>query len=209
MRKKRNALIQFNRHYILEASKQLFLEKGIEKTTVDDIAKLADCSKSTIYVYFKSKEEIFNYIVYEYMSVLRQGIEDSIQSSAEFIECYYAICRKMVDFRNQYPMYFESILAEISVQSEDFEQQPILKDIHRVGEEINSSLENFIRKAIEDGHLRSELDPLLTVFSLWGSICGIISLADKKRKYFESDLNLDKQKFLEYSFELLLSCLLK
>jgi AcrR family transcriptional regulator len=207
-KKKKEALIQFNRNNILETSKQLFLEKGIEKTTMDDIAKQADCSKSTIYVYFKSKDEIFNNIVHEYMVLLKEGIEESIHSFSDFKECYYSICKKMVQFQNQYPMYFESILAEISVQEEDFERQPILKDIYQAGEEINSSIEKFLQRGMDEKYVRADIQPSLTVFALWGSICGIISLADKKKDYFGTCLHTDKQIFLDYSFEMLLQSIL-
>ena len=65
--RKKEALEQFNRDNILGAAKELFESKGVEKTTMDDIAALADYSKSTIYVYFKSKEEIYNSIVEDYI----------------------------------------------------------------------------------------------------------------------------------------------
>ena len=40
--RKKEALEQFNRNNILSAAKELFETKGVENTTVDDIAKLAD-----------------------------------------------------------------------------------------------------------------------------------------------------------------------
>lgn len=207
-KQKKDALVQFNRNNILETSKQLFLKNGVDKTTMDDIAKQADCSKSTIYVYFKSKDEIFNTIVFEYMLLLKEGIDESIHSFPDFKECYYAICNKMVNFQNQYPMYFESILSEISVKEEDFEHQPILKAIYEVGEEINASIEKFLQRGIENKYVRDDIQPSLTVFALWASICGIISLADKKKQCFGTCLHTDRQTFLDYSFEMLLRSIL-
>ena len=55
---KKEKLAQFHRQNIMETAENLFAEKRIAQTTMDDIAKNADYSKSTIYVYFKSKEEI-------------------------------------------------------------------------------------------------------------------------------------------------------
>ena len=57
---KREKLKEFHRSNILEVAKKLFLENGFIQTTMDDIAKVADYSKSTLYVYFKSKEEIMH-----------------------------------------------------------------------------------------------------------------------------------------------------
>ena len=53
--RKKLALEQFNRDNILTAARELFETKGVQDTTMDDIALQADYSKSTIYVYFRSK----------------------------------------------------------------------------------------------------------------------------------------------------------
>jgi AcrR family transcriptional regulator len=46
------------REQILEAATRLFVDKGFENSSVDEIAKEAGLSKGTIYWYFKSKFEI-------------------------------------------------------------------------------------------------------------------------------------------------------
>ncbi|MEG0355665.1 MAG: TetR/AcrR family transcriptional regulator, partial [Lachnospiraceae bacterium] len=49
---------------ILDVSEQLFLEKGYEHTTIQDIINaLGDLSKGAIYHHFKSKEEIIIAVV--------------------------------------------------------------------------------------------------------------------------------------------------
>lgn len=60
---KKQALTEFHRGSILAAAERLFAEKGTEKTTMDDIAREAEYSKATLYVYFQSKEEIINAIL--------------------------------------------------------------------------------------------------------------------------------------------------
>ncbi|MEM7552065.1 MAG: TetR/AcrR family transcriptional regulator [Bacteroidota bacterium] len=44
---------------ILEAAKELFNRLGYTKTSVDDISKCLGMTKSSLYYYFKNKEEIF------------------------------------------------------------------------------------------------------------------------------------------------------
>jgi AcrR family transcriptional regulator len=77
-RKKKEALIQFNKEHILASAKKLFETRGIILTTVDEIAKEADCSKSTLYVYFKGKDDILNHIILEQMLLLKDTLKDSI-----------------------------------------------------------------------------------------------------------------------------------
>ncbi len=45
---------------ILNGAKKLFLEKGIEQTTIRNIADEIDYSVGTVYVYFKDKNAIFH-----------------------------------------------------------------------------------------------------------------------------------------------------
>ena len=51
------------KYRILAAAEQLFAHFGIKKTTMDEIAKKARMGKSTMYYYFKSKEEIFAEVI--------------------------------------------------------------------------------------------------------------------------------------------------
>ncbi|WHH58737.1 TetR/AcrR family transcriptional regulator [Petroclostridium sp. X23] len=53
------------RFSILNAAKELFLEKGFEMASMNMIAKKAGISKSNLYNYFPSKEDIF-YVLTEY-----------------------------------------------------------------------------------------------------------------------------------------------
>lgn len=52
---------------IIKTAKKLFRENGLEKTTVDDIAQHTGISKGSIYLDFKSKEDIFFSIIEEYL----------------------------------------------------------------------------------------------------------------------------------------------
>jgi AcrR family transcriptional regulator len=47
------------RQKILEAAKKLFMLKGYRSTTLEDIAKEVELSPATIYLYFRSKEELY------------------------------------------------------------------------------------------------------------------------------------------------------
>lgn len=48
------------RELILQAAKKLFVEKGIEQTTIRSIADAIDYSVGTVYVYFKNKDAILH-----------------------------------------------------------------------------------------------------------------------------------------------------
>lgn len=48
---------------IIAAAKQLFSQKGYDATRVNDIASVANVNKALIYYYFKSKQDILDYMV--------------------------------------------------------------------------------------------------------------------------------------------------
>ena len=51
------------REKLIDVARQLFAHKGVENTTMNDIATASDKGRRTIYTYFKSKTEIFNAVV--------------------------------------------------------------------------------------------------------------------------------------------------
>ena len=52
-----------NRNAILDASRELFARFGYKKTTMEDIAMALRKGKSSLYYYFKNKEEIFQAVI--------------------------------------------------------------------------------------------------------------------------------------------------
>jgi AcrR family transcriptional regulator len=199
---KKQQLAEFNANNILSAAKILFYEKGVVQTTMDDIAKKSEYSKSTIYTYFESKDEIFHYIVLEYFTLLKNGIEEALRTSTDFPESYFAICNTVAKFYSDYPMYFECVLGEIKI-SED-KSGAVLFKVHQVGEKINDMLEIYLKICRSNGSIREFDSPPQATFALWCAICGIISLANKKEKYIRYKMNASKEEFLQNGFELLL-----
>ena len=51
------------RDKLIEIARQLFAHKGIENTTMNDIASATDKGRRTIYTYFRSKRDIYNAVV--------------------------------------------------------------------------------------------------------------------------------------------------
>lgn len=56
-------MVKKTREKFIEVARQLFARKGVENTTMNDIAYASDKGRRTIYTYFKSKREIFNAVI--------------------------------------------------------------------------------------------------------------------------------------------------
>ena len=68
------------RKKIVITSGQIFSRYGFKKTTMDEIAKELKMGKSSVYYYFKSKEDIFEAVVLYEANVLRNELTKAIKS---------------------------------------------------------------------------------------------------------------------------------
>jgi AcrR family transcriptional regulator len=70
---------------LLKAAKQLFQLHGFRKVTIDDIAKAIGKARSSLYYYYKTKEEILDAVIAAEVRELMAAINDAINlaSSAE------------------------------------------------------------------------------------------------------------------------------
>jgi len=74
------------RKKIITISRQIFSRYGFRKTTMEEIAVALKMGKSTIYYYFKGKEEIFEAVVRYEANLLRNELTQSIKSVDSPIE---------------------------------------------------------------------------------------------------------------------------
>ncbi|MBM9616587.1 TetR/AcrR family transcriptional regulator [Desulfobulbus rhabdoformis] len=63
---------------LIKAAEKLFVEKGVEATTMNDIAQVAGFAKGTLYHYFKNKAEL--------LQVLREKFEEEVMVSIRALD---------------------------------------------------------------------------------------------------------------------------
>nr|WP_300091650.1 TetR/AcrR family transcriptional regulator [Sedimentibacter sp.] len=61
---------EVRRREILVAARELFVTKGYDQTSVNDILKIVDIAKGTFYYYFSSKEEVLEAII---LDIVEEG----------------------------------------------------------------------------------------------------------------------------------------
>jgi AcrR family transcriptional regulator len=205
---KKAALEQFHRDTISAVADRLFMEKGIEKTTMDDIAKEAEYSKATLYVYFKSKDEIFHYITLKGMQLLHDKFTKVLQMDDGAIDQYMSICEVLGEFCEKYPLYFKSMLEPIASDAESRMQSETLEAIYQTGEMLNGDIERLIQKGVEEEVFKKDLPCLTTGMVFWASISGIVSLAGNKQGYISQSMGMSREDFMNYGFKMILQSIL-
>lgn len=204
MESKKKRRIEYNKKCILDAAKELFKEYGVSKTTVDDIAYEADCSKATIYVYFKNKDDIYYHIVYEYLAKLCERVKQCFSDTEDHEKAYYSLCNVLVQFERKYPMYFEFVLGSISIEPEKMAELPVLRSVFEIGEELNKIVCAFLGMAKRSGFVREDINPLQATFVMWSSICGWITFCSNKQFYIKNSLSMQRDILLKNGFSMIL-----
>lgn len=192
-----------HREKIASAASVLFMQKGIEATSMDDIAKAAVYSKATLYVYFENKEEIVSILVRDSMKKLYSCISSALEQQETTKTRYELICRGLVQYQEEFPFYFNMVLDKINIDFENHEDLPEEKETYQVGEEINEKLRDFLIAGMEKGDLCKDLKIMPVIFGLWGMLSGLIRLAAEKEEYIKRTMGLSKSQFLENGFHML------
>jgi len=104
---------------ILDAAKVLFSRFGLKKTSIEEIAQHAGLGKGTVYLYFKSKDEIFSVLASGFASEFEKALDEALQISTSPMERLKAFIETRVSFFDrafkEYGATAESILeAEAS-----------------------------------------------------------------------------------------------
>jgi AcrR family transcriptional regulator len=77
---RRQVLTDLRRSEILTAAIKVFGKKGFAATCVDDVAAAADIAKGTLYLYFKSKQEIYATAVHMTVEQLQAMAEERLKT---------------------------------------------------------------------------------------------------------------------------------
>ena len=82
---------------IIQSAIECFSKYGLDRTRMDDVAQKADLSKGTLYLYFKSKEDLFYVICENNLKVLKEQLshifattkEDLVSNAEQFYENFH------------------------------------------------------------------------------------------------------------------------
>lgn len=196
---KRQALAEYHRGSILAAAERLFAEKGTEGTTMDDIAREAEYSKATLYVYFQSKEEIVGAILLNGLAMLKKRVGQAIDNNEDWYAAYDAVCQAILEFYAENPTAYEAVMAGGAGAMEAKGDQ----DVRRAIREFCKELAQFLEKGKAAGAVVGEQNATEMVMLFWASVSGMIRMADSGGMLLEQ-VGKTREEFLKDGFRLIL-----
>ena len=106
-------MVQKTREKLIEVARQLFAHKGIENTTMNDIANASEKGRRTIYTYFKNKKEIYNAVIEheseQMVSQLRDILSLSIspvEKLRRFLEIRFVVINDSVSHSEPFKLFW-------------------------------------------------------------------------------------------------------
>ena len=200
-RKRKERLTAFNRANIMKSASQLFKEKGVDGTTMDDIAKASEYSKTTIYGYFSNKEDLVNHIMYDGMALFKRKLCEEAKQSTDFEDFYKRFCQLLLKFHDEQPIYYEGIVWAIACV-ENVPTTDILQKVYLSGKEVSQIIEEKMALAIKAKEISLDAgDICSTVLFMWFCIMGILEKSTVKESYISAELNSTKQEFTALAFK--------
>jgi len=156
---------------ILQAAKKLFAEKGIEQTTIRNIANAIEYSVGTVYVYFRDKNEILHELHTQGFKQLG-GEMRVLFNVTDPMERLKAIGRVYLQFAIENQDMYE-LMFHMKEPMECLES--LHKEEWNEGKATFDVLRTTVNQCMEKGHFKGhQLEPL--AFAIWSTVHGIASL---------------------------------
>jgi len=109
---KTNGRKEARRQAIIEAAAQLFAELGYTACEMDRVAAKLKVAKGTLYLYFKSKEELFCACVDHAMLQMRAAVNKAAETAVDPLDKIPAAIRAYLTFFDEHPQYVELLIQE-------------------------------------------------------------------------------------------------
>lgn len=149
------------REQIIEAARKLFNKYGFKKVSMDEIARSAGVTKKTVYTYFSSKEELFNYFVQEELNNMKKVVEEIEKQNLNFYESIHQIIYKLLQYKNK-RQFIKVIVEEASVLKNPI----IVQSIKKIDTQIQNYILQKIKFAIDNNYIETE-DPEIVAFLIY------------------------------------------
>jgi AcrR family transcriptional regulator len=162
------------KNHILDKARELLLEKGLNATSINQIARRSELSIGAIYFYYKNKEEIFAALQVEGLELLHRTILETIDKKSTPEKKIRSIARVYLHFSEENKNYFDIINYFLTSPGTIF--SPVLKkEIDAHGNASIALLADTIREGIDKGQFK-KVDPRRRAIILWSTFNGVIQI---------------------------------
>lgn len=181
---------------IVDAAEQVFFSKGYEKATMDEIAEAAELSKGTLYLYYKTKEELYLAIAIRGNVILRKMAQEVLHDEMSGLEKIITITQAYFRFYEQQRPYFDALhFMDTSEMTHE-----AIQERHQAFERSENALyllRDVITQGMEDGSIRADVDPIKQALLVWGQALGVLQVMISKECMMVDVLKMQREDLME------------
>src|SRR6266852_5718382 len=137
---------------ILDAARCVFARKGYADTVVDDLAEQAGIGKGTLYLYFRSKSDVYLAALMEDARRLDELTRERMQAATTWDGKLRAFIQTKLDYLEANPDSARIYLAEF--RSMMLRGLPVPSELHRMIREAEGKIAQIIAAGIARGESR-------------------------------------------------------
>lgn len=171
---------------IVDAAAKSFSMFGYKATTMDQVARIANVGKGTIYTFFTNKEELFQEIMNRLILEMKKVAEQALQPNRKFFDNLNAVLEQLLEFREEHMLALK-LSQEVREIGTPMAQEGILQ----MERAIVGYIQEKVQRAIDKGEIK-RCDPKMTAFIMLKLYMALT--VDWKNRYEP----LDKHKVAEH-----------
>ena len=192
---------QQRKQEIIQAAEKVFYSMGLDQATMDDIAAKAELSKGTLYLYFRSKEDLFFEVARKAIGMLNTHTSKAVESSANAIEKLGAMGKATIAFMHSHPKHMQAIISIMG--SHTGEPELTSGDVQGIvyGESSVGLFMKVVEQGIRDNLIRKDIPAALIAHTLWMQMMSVIQFVSMEGPLIEM-LGLTTEEVFESHFQL-------
>lgn len=187
---------------ILEAAEKLFLQRGYDNTSIDDVAKEAGFTKRTLYQYFIGKEDLFYAVSLKAARLLTAAYEEALSQGKNALDKIRLANRIYLQFYREYPGLFR-LLNYTPSNPQNSEASPNFQELRKIDETRMRYYHEIVNQGKADGSINSELDIRKAVYFEFFTAFSLLSAVSASDPSMWKIMNLNEPDFLQFCFDLL------
>lgn len=176
------------RKMIVDAATKSFSLFGYKATTMDQVAKLANVGKGTIYTFFKNKEELFEDIVSSMVKEMMDEAERVIQPELPVTENVHRALYRLLEFRSEHQLMIKLVQEE-----KEMGTIAVSESLQHIEDEIIAYIKGKIETAIAKGSIKA-IDSEITSFLLLKMYIALVSDWERHHQPLTSEQIADVMK---------------
>jgi AcrR family transcriptional regulator len=190
------------RRSILDAAMALFREEGFDQVSVRKIADRIEYSPTTIYLYFRDKNEIFYHLRLEGFQLLMQYHDKYTAACTSDEERFNAYGFAYIDFALAHPHYYQLMFVFMEPFQTHHAQAHAASDPAHMAW---GTLVKYVNGAMETG-MMPPTDPEVAAYLIHSVVHGLVTLHLFKRTMIGDEQKAKEMIYDAYRYYLLRMC---